>query len=107
MNTAGWMLTENGRQPWIVQGLMKTVDGVSPTVTSTEIWISLVVFVLIYAALGAADAFLMIHYGRKQLGEGSEDSDAGGGTAGPPGDGSADTHDSESDQSERVPALIY
>ena len=24
MNTAGWMLTENGRQPWIVQGLMKT-----------------------------------------------------------------------------------
>src|SRR5664280_1623123 len=92
---------------WIAQGLMKTVDGVSPTVTSAEIWISLVVFVLIYAALGAADAFLMIHYGRKQLGEGSEASDAGGGTAGPPGDGSADTHDSESDQSERVPALIY
>src|SRR3954453_14597086 len=30
MNTAGWMLTENGRQPWIVQGLMKTADGVSP-----------------------------------------------------------------------------
>ena len=29
MNTAGWMLTENGRQPWIVQGLMKTADGVS------------------------------------------------------------------------------
>src|SRR3954471_23043486 len=28
MNTAGWMLTENGRQPWIVQGLMKTADGV-------------------------------------------------------------------------------
>ncbi len=26
MNTAGWMLTENGRQPWIVQGLMKTVE---------------------------------------------------------------------------------
>ena len=32
MNTAGWMLTENGRQPWIVQGLMKTVDGISPSV---------------------------------------------------------------------------
>ena len=30
MNTAGWLLTENGRQPWIVQGLMKTADGVSP-----------------------------------------------------------------------------
>ena len=32
MNTAGWMLTENGRQPWIVQGLMKTANGVSPSV---------------------------------------------------------------------------
>ena len=29
MNTAGWMLTENGRQPWIVQGLQLTADGVS------------------------------------------------------------------------------
>ena len=37
MNTAGWMLTENGRQPWIVQGLMKTADGVSPSVSTTEI----------------------------------------------------------------------
>ncbi len=26
MNTAGWLLTESGRQPWIVQGLMKTVE---------------------------------------------------------------------------------
>jgi len=26
MNTAGWLLTENGRQPWIVQGLMKTIN---------------------------------------------------------------------------------
>ena len=32
VNTAGWMLTENGRQPWIVQGLQLTKDGVSPSV---------------------------------------------------------------------------
>ena len=32
MNTAGWLLTENGRQPWIVQGLMRTTNGVSPSV---------------------------------------------------------------------------
>ena len=55
MNTAGWLLTENGRQPWIVQGLMKTINGNSPSVTTTDIWISLIVFVLIYIALGAAD----------------------------------------------------
>ncbi len=55
MNTAGWMLTENGRQPWIVQGLMKTINANSPSVSSTDIWISLIAFVLIYIALGAAD----------------------------------------------------
>ncbi len=62
MNTAGWLLTENGRQPWIVQGLMKTINANSPSVTSTDIWISLVVFVLIYIALGAADVVLMLRY---------------------------------------------
>ncbi|HEY3728821.1 MAG TPA: cytochrome ubiquinol oxidase subunit I [Solirubrobacteraceae bacterium] len=67
MNTAGWMLTENGRQPWIVQGLMKTLQGVSPSVSSTEIWISLIVFVALYLALGAADLFLMLRYARRGL----------------------------------------
>ena len=37
MNTAGWLLTENGRQPWIVQGLMLTKDGISPSVSLTEV----------------------------------------------------------------------
>ncbi len=68
MNTAGWMLTENGRQPWIVQGLMKTINANSPSVSSTDIWISLIVFVLIYIALGAADLVLMLRYSRKGLG---------------------------------------
>ncbi|HUA10590.1 MAG TPA: cytochrome ubiquinol oxidase subunit I [Solirubrobacteraceae bacterium] len=67
MNTAGWMLTENGRQPWIVQGLMKTINANSPNVTSAEVWISLVAFVLIYAALAAADVYLMLRYARKGL----------------------------------------
>jgi cytochrome d ubiquinol oxidase subunit I len=69
MNTAGWFLTENGRQPWIVQGLMKTVNANSPSVSSTDIWISLSAFVLIYIALGAADVFLMLRYARKGLAE--------------------------------------
>ncbi len=67
MNTAGWLLTESGRQPWIVQGLMKTINANSPSVSSTEIWISLVAFVLIYIALGAADLMLMLRYSRKGL----------------------------------------
>ena len=69
MNTAGWMLTENGRQPWIVQGLMKTADGVSPSVSTTEIWISLVVFALLYLVLGVTDLVLMLRYGRRGLPE--------------------------------------
>jgi cytochrome d ubiquinol oxidase subunit I len=69
MNTAGWLLTENGRQPWIVQGLMKTVNANSPSVSSGEIWASLIVFVLIFIALGAADLLLMLRYARKGLGD--------------------------------------
>jgi cytochrome bd ubiquinol oxidase subunit I len=67
MNTAGWLLTESGRQPWIVQGLMKTVNANSPSVSSTDIWISLIAFVTIYLALGAADLILMLRYARKGL----------------------------------------
>ena len=67
MNTAGWLLTESGRQPWIVQGLMKTINANSPSVTSTDIWISLIAFVLVYIALGAADLVLMLRYARKGL----------------------------------------
>jgi cytochrome d ubiquinol oxidase subunit I len=67
MNTAGWLLTESGRQPWIVQGLMKTVNANSPSVTSTDIWISLIAFVAVYIALGIADLALMLRYSRKGL----------------------------------------
>jgi cytochrome d ubiquinol oxidase subunit I len=67
MNTAGWFLTESGRQPWIVQGIMLTRDGISPTVSTTWIWISLVAFVLVYATIGTIDLLLMLRYSRKQL----------------------------------------
>ena len=101
MNTAGWMLTESGRQPWIVQGLMKTANAASPSVTSTDIWISLIVFVLLYIALGAADGYLMIHYGRKHLRPEEDDADASPGAG---GDGGRSIDDTESD---RIPALVY
>ena len=77
MNTAGWILTESGRQPWIVQGLMKTSQAASPSTTTTDIWISLTVFVLLYVALGVADAYLMVRYGRKSLDPGDDEADRG------------------------------
>ena len=67
MNTAGWLLTESGRQPWIVQGIMLTKDGISPNVSTTWLWISLVTFILLYGALGTVDLILMLRYSRKQL----------------------------------------
>jgi len=67
MNTAGWLLTESGRQPWIVQGLQKTAAANSPSVSTTEIWISLAVFVLSYIALGWADLALMLRYSRRGM----------------------------------------
>ena len=52
MNTAGWLLTENGRQPWVVQGLLLTEDGNSPSVSLTEVAVSLGIFVVLYLVLG-------------------------------------------------------
>jgi cytochrome d ubiquinol oxidase subunit I len=56
---AGWVLTEVGRQPWIVQGLLKTADANSPSVGSATIWISLGVFAFLYIALAIVDFVLM------------------------------------------------
>ena len=73
MNTAGWLLTENGRQPWIVQGLQLTADGNSPSVSTTEVWLSLGTFVLLFIAVGITWAVLMIRFGRRGL---ADDADA-------------------------------
>jgi cytochrome d ubiquinol oxidase subunit I len=67
MNTAGWLLTESGRQPWIVQGIMLTKNGISPTVSATWLWISLVGFIALYGTLGTVDLILMLRYSRKEL----------------------------------------
>src|SRR4029079_2941212 len=61
---AGWILTETGRQPWIVWGLQKTVDAVSPTSTTAKGAFSLVVFAALYLALAVVDFVLMRRYAR-------------------------------------------
>ena len=61
---AGWLLTEVGRQPWIVQGLLKTSDASSPSVGTWTIALSLTVFVSLYLLLGIADFVLMRRYAR-------------------------------------------
>jgi cytochrome d ubiquinol oxidase subunit I len=63
-NTTGWLLTEMGRQPWIVFGLMKTETGVSPNVPAGMVLTSVVLFTLIYGVLMIADIYLLAKYAR-------------------------------------------
>ena len=58
-NTAGWMTAELGRQPWLVYGLMRTVNGVSPTVHSGTALFTLIGFCGLYLVLGLAFLFLV------------------------------------------------
>jgi cytochrome d ubiquinol oxidase subunit I len=60
----GWVLAEVGRQPWIVYGLMKTRDAVSPIATS-QVFISLIAFVLVYGFLGAVGFYLIVSNAKK------------------------------------------
>jgi cytochrome d ubiquinol oxidase subunit I len=60
--TAGWILTEMGRQPWIVQGLLLTSKANSPNVGTSWLGISLGFFVTLYVVLGVIDFVLMRRY---------------------------------------------
>ena len=80
MNTAGWLLTESGRQPWVVQGILLTRNGVSPSVSTTTIAVSLGIFVALYVTLIVIDLWLMLRYARRELppapaGDGAEAED--------------------------------
>ena len=57
---AGWMTTEIGRQPWVVWGLMRTVDAASPSHGAGQLGVTLVLFVLVYfAVFGAGTAYAL------------------------------------------------
>ena len=60
----GWIVTEVGRQPWIVYGVLRTSDAASP-VAASQVGISLVAFILVYSLLGLACFFLMYKYATK------------------------------------------
>src|SRR5690606_36971143 len=63
-NTAGWLLTEVGRMPWVVFGLIRVEDAVSPTVTTGMLWTTLIGFTLLYGALMLADIYLLRKFAR-------------------------------------------
>jgi cytochrome d ubiquinol oxidase subunit I len=58
-NLTGWLFTELGRQPWVVQGLLLTKDAVSPTVSAWSVGLTLLGFTALYGALAAVEVTLM------------------------------------------------
>jgi cytochrome d ubiquinol oxidase subunit I len=81
---AGWTVAEVGRQPWIVWGLMRTSEAVSPIAVS-QVATTLVAFVLVYGLLGIAAAYLMYTYARRgpePAAEGEPQAAPAGGAAG-------------------------
>lgn len=62
-STSGWILTETARQPWIVYGLQKVENAVSPNLTSADVWISLILFILLLGALIGLTGWLMVKSG--------------------------------------------
>lgn len=63
-NTAGWIFTEMGRQPWAVYGLVKTAEAYSPNLTVGMVLTTLIVFTLVYALLILADVYLLVKYAK-------------------------------------------
>ena len=61
-NASGWILTEMGRQPWIVYGLLKVQDAVSPNLTPVDLLISLIGYTVVYGSLAVAMVYLMKKY---------------------------------------------
>ena len=60
----GWLVTEIGRQPWIVYGLVRTSDAVSP-IAASQVAITLIGFILLYGLLGASGFFLIAQTAKK------------------------------------------
>ena len=89
-NSFGWIFTEMGRQPWIVFGEMLTRDGVSRSVSLTEVLTSFTAFTLIYAVLAVVEFKLLVRYAR----------------AGVP-DVTPQTDDDDTDDAERPLAFAY
>jgi cytochrome d ubiquinol oxidase subunit I len=66
---AGWIVTEVGRQPWIVQGVMRTEDAVTG---ATGIWLTFSIVLVLYAALGTATVLILRRMARRWREQGEE-----------------------------------
>src|SRR6195952_3360111 len=57
---AGWVVTEVGRQPWTVYGLLRTAQSVSPSLSGRDVAISLAAYMTVYLIMYPAGMLLML-----------------------------------------------
>ncbi|MFV8833963.1 cytochrome ubiquinol oxidase subunit I [Aquisalimonas sp.] len=57
---AGWLTTETGRFPWVVHGMMRVEDGLTPALTGGAALTSLLVYIAVYAVVFAAGAYYIL-----------------------------------------------
>ncbi|MGC4959049.1 cytochrome ubiquinol oxidase subunit I [Actinomadura citrea] len=91
-NSAGWIFTEMGRQPWSVFGVLKTSSSVSPGVSASSMLISVASLTALYGVLLVIETGLMLKYAK--AGPPSEDE-----VLPPPSDGPGSDSDSDSERS--------
>ncbi len=72
---AGWVTTEVGRQPWTVYGLLRTTDSVSPSLTGTDVAISLAMYVIVYLIMFSTGIAFMAMIVRGGLDGGADEPD--------------------------------
>lgn len=68
----GWIVTEVGRQPWVIQGVMKTSDSVSPGLTGAEATATLVGFAIVYLGLLTLYTYVIVRIIRAGPPDGDE-----------------------------------
>lgn len=62
---AGWTVTEVGRQPWLVYGILRTQDSVAPSLTGPDVLLSLIGYILAYVIMYPAGIALMARIVRR------------------------------------------
>jgi cytochrome bd ubiquinol oxidase subunit I len=72
-NSWGWIFTETGRQPWVVYGVLRTSDAVSPGVSTGSVFTSLIVFTLLYGVLAVVEVRLLVKYAKEGPAELTDD----------------------------------
>ena len=64
-NSVGWFVAEAGRQPWIVVGLQRTAEAVSPNLTGAEVFLTMIGFTAIYLLLAIAALYTAMRFIRR------------------------------------------